>query len=310
MPLPDLPPVRGKLLRNEALAPYTWFRVGGPADALFIPADEQDLAAFLRALPEDVPVFVMGVGSNLIVRDGGMPGVVIRLAGRAFAEVIVDLETVEAPEGRIVAGAGALDAAVARAAAKAGISGLEFFAGIPGTIGGALTMNAGCYGRETKDVLEAAWGFDRRGEKRSYSAEAFGFSYRKNAVQEPIIWMQAVFSGVRDDPAAVEARMAEITAKREASQPIREKTGGSTFANPDPPGTPNQRSSWKLIDEAGMRGARRGAAQVSEKHCNFLINTGDATAADIEGLGEDVRAAVMKKSGVDLHWEIRRVGRP
>lgn len=304
MSLLELPPARGKLLRNEALAPYTWFRVGGPADALFIPADQEDLADFLRALPEDVPVFPMGVGSNLIVRDGGMPGVVIRLAGRAFGKVVIDEE-----KNWVIADAGALDMAVARTAAKAGLAGLEFLVGIPGTIGGALTMNAGCYGRETKDILVAAWGYDRTGETRSYENEDFGFAYRRTDVGA-IIWVQAVFQGTPDDPAAVEARMAEITAKREAAQPIREKTGGSTFANPDPPGTPNQRSSWKLVDEAGMRGARRGGAQVSEKHCNFLINTGDATAADIEGLGEDVRAAVLKNSGVDLHWEIKRVGRP
>ena len=302
MSLPELPPVRGRLLRNEALAPYTWFRVGGPADALFIPADEHDLADFLRALPEDVQVYPMGVGSNLIVRDGGMAGVVIRLAGRAFGEV-------KANGVRVTAGAGALDMGVARAAAKAGIAGLEFLVGIPGTVGGALTMNAGCYGRETKDILVSARGYSRRGEERLYGLADFGFAYRRSQV-EGVIWVEATFEGAPDDPAAIEARMAEITAKREASQPIREKTGGSTFANPDPPGTPNQRSSWRLIDEAGMRGARRGAAQVSEKHCNFLINTGDATAADIEGLGEDVRAAVMKKHGVDLHWEIRRVGRP
>lgn len=305
MSLPDLPPVRGKLLRNEALAPYTWFRVGGPADVLFIPADAADLSDFLRALPENVPVHPIGVGSNLIVRDGGLPGVVIRLAGRAFGGVEIDAEN-----HRVIAGAGALDMAVARAAAKAGIAGLEFLVGIPGAIGGALTMNAGCYGRETKDILVVATGYDRTGEFRVWENEDFGFSYRRNEVGEGMIWTQAVFLGTPDEPAAIEARMAEITAKREASQPIREKTGGSTFANPDPPGTPDQRSSWKLIDEAGMRGARRGAAQVSEKHCNFLINTGDATAADIEGLGEDVRAAVLKTSGVDLHWEIKRIGRP
>lgn len=304
MSLPDLPPVRGKLLRNEALAPYTWFRVGGPADALFIPADQQDLSDFLCALPDDVPVFVMGVGSNLIVRDGGMPGVVIRLAGRGFGEVHIDAE-----KNWVIAGAGALDVQVARAAGKAGLAGLEFLVGIPGTIGGALTMNAGCYGRETKDILVTAWGYDRTGEMRVWENEDFGFRYRGNAVGDGMIWIQAVFQGTPDDPAAIEARMAEITAKREASQPIREKTGGSTFANPDPPGTPNQRSAWKLVDEAGMRGARRGDAQVSEKHCNFLINTGAATAADIEGLGEDVRAKVLATSGVDLHWEIKRVGR-
>jgi len=304
----DLPSVRGQLLRGESLAPFTWFRVGGPADAVFLPADEDDLASFLAALPQDVPVLPIGVGSNLIVRDGGVPGVVIRLAGRQFAQITTDLDTVDAPEARVVVGAGALDAMVAKAAAKAGIAGLEFFAGIPGTIGGALTMNAGCYGRETKDVLEAAWGYDRAGNKRTFSVEQFGFTYRHNAVEEPIIWMQAVFLGQRDDPLAVTARMAEITAKREASQPIREKTGGSTFKNPvDSNG--EKLSAWKLNDEAGMRGYRRGGAQVSEKHANFLINTGDATAADIEGLGEDVRAAVKAKHGIELEWEIKRIGR-
>jgi UDP-N-acetylmuramate dehydrogenase len=305
----ELPPVRGQLLRGESLAPFTWFRVGGPADVLFLPADEDDLAQFLAALPEDVPVTVLGVGSNVIVRDGGVSGVVIRLAGRQFAQITTDFDTVEAPEARLVAGAGALDSMVAKAAAKAGVAGLEFFAGIPGTIGGALTMNAGCYGSETKDVLEAAWGFTRKGEKRTFSVEEFGFTYRHNAIDEPIIWMQAVFLGRRDDPAAVAARMAEITQRREDSQPIREKTGGSTFKNPVLP-SGEKASAWKLVDEAGMRGARRGGAQVSEKHANFLINTGEAAAADIEGLGEDVRAAVKAKHGVELEWEIKRVGRP
>ncbi len=291
-----LPIARGQILRGEQLAPFTWFRVGGPAEALFLPADEDDLGDFLRALPEDAPVTVIGVGSNVIVRDGGVDGVVIRLAGRQFAQI--------AAEGdRITAGAGALDAMVAKAAAKAGIGGLEFYAGVPGTIGGALTMNAGCYGNETKDVLESAWGYDRSGAKRTFSAAEFGFSYRRNAIAEPIIWMAATFRGTVSEPDAVAARMAEITAQREASQPIREKTGGSTFKNP--PGG----SAWKCVDEAGMRGARRGGAQVSEKHANFLINTGEATAADIEGLGEDVRAAVRAKSGVALDWEIKRIGK-
>ncbi|MBU6319594.1 MAG: UDP-N-acetylmuramate dehydrogenase [Alphaproteobacteria bacterium] len=297
----SLPPVRGRLLPGERLAPFTWFRVGGEAEVLFIPADVEDLASFLRALPSDVPVYPIGVGSNLIVRDGGVPGVVVRLAGREFGAVVIDGD-------RVVAGSGALDATVARAAAKAGLSGLEFLVGIPGTIGGALTMNAGCYGRETKDVLEAAWGVDRTGEVRRYAASDFGFRYR-HSDPTGIIWIQAVFRGQPDDPAAIEARMNEISSRREAAQPIREKTGGSTFANPDPPGAPDARSAWKLVDEAGMRGARRGGAQVSEQHCNFLINTGDATAADIEGLGEDVRAAVKATSGVDLRWEIRRIGR-
>jgi len=297
-----LPAARGRIVRNELLAPYTWFRVGGPADVLFIPADAEDLSQFLRALPPEVAVFPMGVGSNLIVRDGGLDGVAIRLVGREFGSVRVDGDTV-------IAGAGALDMAVARAAGRAGLAGLEFLVGIPGTVGGALAMNAGCYGRETKDVLVSAWGFDRTGQRRSASVEDFGFGYRHSEL-EGIIWVEAVFRGHPDDPAAIEARMEDITRRREAAQPIREKTGGSTFANPDPPGSADQRQAWRLIDAAGMRGARRGGAQVSEKHCNFLINTGEASAADIEGLGEDVRAAVKAASGVDLRWEIRRVGRP
>ncbi|MDX2235681.1 MAG: UDP-N-acetylmuramate dehydrogenase [Hyphomonadaceae bacterium] len=296
MSLPDLPPVRGKLLRDETLAPYTWFRVGGPADALFLPADVEDLSDFLRALPPAVPVYPIGVGSNLIVRDGGVAGVVVRLAGRAFADIAVD-------GARLTAGAGALDAMVARAAAKAGVAGLEFFVGIPGAIGGALTMNAGCYGRETKDVLVSATAITREGAPVTLSARDFRFSYRRSEAPEGLIFTTATFEGAPDDPAAIADRMAEITARREAAQPIRAKTGGSTFQNP--PGM----NAWKLVDEAGLRGHRRGGAQVSEKHCNFLINTGDATAADIEGLGEEVRAKVLVHSGVDLHWEIRRIGR-
>ncbi len=298
----DWPQVRGKLLLKERLAPFTWFRVGGPADALFIPADAADLGAFLGALPEHVPVTILGVGSNVIIRDGGVAGVVIRLAGRQFAEIRAEGE-------RIIAGAGALDAMVAKAAAKAGVAGLEFFAGIPGTIGGALTMNAGCYGSETKDVLESAWGFDRAGQRREFSNTDFGFTYRHNAIAEPIVWMEAVFKGAADAPDAVAARMGEITAKREASQPIREKTGGSTFKNPLA-ANGEKLSAWKLVDEAGMRGYKHGGAQVSEKHANFLINTGEASAADIEGLGEDVRAAVRAKHDIALDWEIKRIGRP
>jgi UDP-N-acetylmuramate dehydrogenase len=299
----DLPAVRGQLLRGETLAPFTWFRVGGPAEVLFLPADAQDLAQFLAALPNDIPVLPIGVGSNLIVRDGGVSGVVIRLAGRAFAQI-------EALEGaRVKAGAGALDAMVAKASAKAGVAGLEFYAGIPGTIGGALTMNAGCYGRETKDVLIEATVITRAGETVVIPAEAFGFTYRHNALPDGLIFLDATYQGTPDDPAAITARMAEITAKREASQPIREKTGGSTFKNPIGPDG-QKLSAWKLNDEAGMRGRRRGGAQVSEKHANFLINTGDAAAADIEGLGEDVRAAVKAKHGIELEWEIKRIGRP
>jgi UDP-N-acetylmuramate dehydrogenase len=293
----DLPPVRGKLLRDEPLAPFTWFRVGGKAEALFLPADAEDLGDFLRALPAEVPVTVLGVGSNVIIRDGGVRGVVIRLAGRAFAAVTADGQ-------RVTAGSAALDSAVARAAAKAGISGLEFYAGIPGTIGGALTMNAGCYGSETRDVLVSAWGYDRTGGRRELSLSDFGYTYRHSEAPDDIIWVEATFEGRPDDPAAVQARMDEITARRETTQPIREKTGGSTFKNP--PG----HSSWKLVDEAGWRGKLYGGAMFSPLHSNFMINTGTATAADLEGLGEAVRADVHAKAGIELQWEIRRIGVP
>jgi len=295
-----LPPVRGRLLFDELLAPFTWFRVGGPADVLFLPADDADLIDFLIALPDEVPRMVLGVGSNVIVRDGGVEGVVIRLAGRAFAGVEIDAET-----ARVMAGPGALDAAVARAAAKAGIAGLEFYAGVPGTIGGALTMNAGCYGAETKDVLQVAWGVDRTGEQRAWELADLGYGYRHSAVPDNgMIWLQAVFQGRPGDPAEIQASIQEITARREASQPIREKTGGSTFRNP------TGHSAWKLVDEAGWRGKLHGGAMFSPLHANFMINTGDATAADLEGLGEAVRADVAAKTGILLEWEIKRIGRP
>lgn len=292
-----LPAVRGKLLRDEPLGPFTWFRVGGPAEVLFLPADADDLADFLKGLPAEVPLTILGVGSNVIVRDGGVPGVTIRLAGRAFAGV-------RAEGSRLTAGAAALDAMVAREAAKAGIAGLEFYAGIPGSIGGALTMNAGCYGRETKDVLVSAWGYDRAGVRRDLALADFGYTYRHSEAPADIIWIEAVYDGTPDDPAAIQARIAEITARRETTQPIREKTGGSTFKNP--PG----HSSWKLVDEAGWRGKLFGGAKFSELHANFMINTGEATAADLEGLGEAVRADVKQKLGVDLDWEIKRIGTP
>ena len=295
-----LPTVRGKLLLNEPLGPYTWFRVGGAADALFIPADAEDLADFLKALPETVPVTIIGVGSNLIVRDGGVEGVVIRLAGRAFAAITTEGQT-------ITAGAGALDSMVAKASAKAGIAGLEFYAGIPGTIGGALTMNAGCYGAETKDVLVSAWGLTRQGERVELALADFGYTYRHSNAPAGVIWMEATYRGTADAPEAVAARINEITSRRETTQPIREKTGGSTFKNPE------GHSSWKLVDEAGWRGKLRaetgGGAKFSELHSNFMINPGEATAADIEGLGEAVRADVLKKTGVQLDWEIKRIGR-
>ena len=295
-----LPDVRGKLLLNEPLGPYTWFRVGGAADALFIPADAEDLADFLKVLPESVPVTIIGVGSNLIVRDGGVEGVVIRLAGRAFAAITTEGDTV-------TAGAGALDSMVAKASAKAGIAGLEFYAGIPGTIGGALTMNAGCYGSETKDVLVSAWGLTRQGERIELVLADFGYTYRHSNAPADIIWMEATYRGAPDSPEAVTARINEINSRRETTQPIREKTGGSTFKNHE------GQSSWKLVDEAGWRGKLHaetgGGAKFSELHSNFMINPGEATAADIEGLGEAVRADVLKKTGVQLDWEIKRIGR-
>lgn len=294
-----LPAVRGKLLRDEPLGPFTWFRVGGAAELLFLPLDHEDLAAFLKGLPAATPVTVLGVGSNVIIRDGGVSGVVIRLAGRNFAGVEAD-----AASQRIIAGSAALDAAVARAAAKAGIAGLEFYAGIPGTIGGALTMNAGCYGSETKDVLVSAWGYDRTGARRELRLADFGYTYRHSEAPADIIWVEATYQGRPDAAEAVQARMEEITARRETTQPIREKTGGSTFKNP--PG----HSSWKLVDEAGWRGKPYGGAMFSPLHSNFMINTGEATAADLEGLGEAVRADVKAKTGIDLHWEIKRIGRP
>ena len=295
-----LPEVRGKLLRNEPLAPYTWFRVGGAAEALFIPADAADLVDFLKALDPAVPVTVLGVGSNIIVRDGGVEGVVIRLAGRPWAQITTDGDTV-------TAGAGALDSMVAKASARAGIAGLEFYAGIPGTIGGALTMNAGCYGSETKDVLVSAWGLTRAGERVDYGLADFGYTYRHSQAPADFIWIEATYRGTADDPEAVAARITEITSRRETTQPIREKTGGSTFKNPE------GHSSWKLVDEAGWRGKLHaetgGGAKFSELHSNFMINPGEATAADIEGLGEAVRADVLAKTGVQLEWEIKRIGR-
>ncbi len=295
----SLPAVRGKILKDEPLGPFTWFRVGGPADLIFLPEDEDDLAAFLKGLPPDVPVTVLGVGSNTLVRDGGVDGVVIRL-GKGFAKVE------PRGESRIYAGAAALDATVAREAAKAGIAGLEFYRGVPGAIGGALVMNAGCYGSETKDVLVEAYALTRSGERITLSNAELEYSYRKSAraAAQQLIFLGALYQGTPDDPAAVEARMAEITARREQTQPIREKTGGSTFKNP--PG----HSSWKLVDEAGWRGKPFGGAMFSPLHANFLINTGEATAADLEGLGETVRAEVKARFGVDLDWEIKRIGRP
>jgi UDP-N-acetylmuramate dehydrogenase len=306
MTRPSLPQARGKLIEGAALAPYTWFRVGGPADVLFLPEDETDLAGFLGALDPAIPVTALGVGSNLIVRDGGIPGVVIRLMGRAWGEVM------KTGELELTAGAGALDLAVAKAAAKHGMTGLEFLSGIPGSLGGATRTNAGCYGRELKDVLIRLEGINRAGERRVFGEghTPVQFSYRHTDLPEDLIVTRLVLrgSGTRD-AGGIAAEIEALQARRAETQPIREKTSGSTFANPDPPGTPGQRSAWKLIDAAGCRGLKVGGAQVSPMHCNFLINTGKASAADLEALGELVRARVLETSGVILRWEVRRIGR-
>jgi UDP-N-acetylmuramate dehydrogenase len=293
-PCAMLPPVRGTYAENAPLKDLVWFRAGGAAEILFRPADAEDLATVLYAKPADMRVNVIGVGSNLLIRDGGIPGIVIRLSA-AFGKISV--------EGtRVRVGAAVLDAQVARAAADAGISGLEFLRGIPGTIGGALRMNAGCYGREIKDIFVEATAIDSDGEKRTLSAADMAFVYRKSGAADDLIFVEALFEGTPGNPDEIRARMDALVEEREASQPVKTRTGGSTFKNP--PG----HKAWQLIDQAGCRGLMHGAAQVSEKHCNFFINTGDATAADIEALGEDVRARVKAKFGVTLEWEIKRIG--
>jgi UDP-N-acetylmuramate dehydrogenase len=288
-----MPELRGRLLANQPLGEFTWFRVGGPAQVFFIPEDENDLAYFLRNLAAEIPVAVIGAGSNLIVRDGGVPGVVIRL-GRNFNEVKIDQQNV-------IAGTAMLDVMVARAAQAAGVAGLAFLSGIPGTIGGALRMNGGAYGGEAKDILVEARGVDRQGNVRSFSNAEMGFSYRHCAVPEDVIFTSATFRGQPGEPDQIAGEMAAIKKKREASQP-RNRTGGSTFKNP------TGQSAWKLVDDAGCRGLTIGGAQVSELHSNFLINLGGASANDIETLGETVRDRVKTHSGVDLEWEIKRVG--
>lgn len=299
--LASLPPVRGKYLENAPLGDMTWLRVGGPAEVLFLPADEADLARFLAETPDGIPVHILGAGSNTLVRDGGVPGVVIRLtAPFAKAEAIGD--------NRLKAGAAALDKKVAQTAAKAGIAGLEFFTGVPGAIGGAIRMNAGCYGTETKDVLVEAIALDRSGRRMIIEPDELGYAYRHCDAPGDWIFIEATFVGQPDDPAVIAARMDDITARREQTQPIREKTSGSTFKNPDPPGTPDQRKAWKLIDQAGWRGKRIGGARFSEQHANFLINDGTATAADLEAVGEGARADIKSATGIDLHWEVRRMG--
>ena len=296
--VPDLksrmPDLRGRLTANQPLGPFTWFRVGGPAQVYFAPEDEHDLAYFLRHLPADIPVMVIGVGSNLIVRDGGVEGVVIRL-GRGFNGIAVDEDTIKA-------GAAALDKRVAEAAAAAGIGGLEFYFGIPGTIGGAVRMNAGANDGETKDVLVEATGVTRAGAIVTLNNAAMDFRYRGNGADPSIIFTSALFRGTITSAESIRARMADVQQHRETAQPIREKTGGSTFK------TPQGHSAWKLIDAAGLRGYKVGDAQVSEMHCNFLINTGNASAADIEALGETIRERVKAHSGIVLEWEIKRIG--
>jgi UDP-N-acetylmuramate dehydrogenase len=289
-----MPRLRGRIEANVRMADLTWFRTGGPAQVLYAPADEEDLAYFLAGLDPAIPVLPVGVGSNLLVRDAGIAGVVVRL-GRPFFEI-----RIEAFE--IFAGAGVLDAKLAAAAAEAGIAGLAFYRGIPGAIGGALRMNAGAYGAETKDVLISCRGIDRRGKAQTYANTDMGFTYRHCSLAPDVIFTSALFAGRRGDPAAIQAEMAGITQTRQASQPVNSRTGGSTFKNPD------GHKAWELIDIAGCRGLAVGDAQVSELHCNFLINRGHASAADIEALGEEVRARVFETSGVKLEWEIERVG--
>jgi UDP-N-acetylmuramate dehydrogenase len=291
-----MPLLRGRAQADAPLGPATWFRVGGPAEILVRPADIADLAAFLAALPYDIPVLAIGAASNLIVRDGGVHGVVIRLA-RGFSGIEVESDGV-------IAGAAALDVTVAEHAAIAGLAGIAFLSGIPGTIGGAVAMNAGAYGGAVADVLDWAEVVTRGGEILRLTAEQLGFSYRHAQLPPGCVVVRARLRAQPGDPAAIAAAMAGIRAAREASQPVRARTGGSTFRNP-----PDMKA-WELIDAAGCRGLRRGGAEVSEKHCNFLLNTGAATAADIEGLGEDVRARVQAASGVTLQWEIRRIGIP
>jgi len=290
-----LPKVRGRLSADVMLSDLTWFRVGGPAEVIFSPADEDDLANFLKQLPRNIPVLTIGIGSNLLVRDGGIPGVVIRL-GRGFSTVEIK------DDYRIEAGTAVPDVKLAMSAAQAGIAGLAFYRGIPGSVGGALRMNGGSYGTETKDVVVKIYGVTPEGEKITLSVEDMGYAYRHCSVADDIIFTRALFQGRAGDPAQIAEDMKAITTAREATQPIRSRTGGSTFKNPE------GQKSWQLIDAAGCRGLKVGGAHVSEKHCNFLINDGDATAEDLETLGETVRARVLENSGIQLEWEIKRIG--
>ncbi|NVK31465.1 MAG: UDP-N-acetylmuramate dehydrogenase [Gammaproteobacteria bacterium] len=292
--LERLPPVRGRLSANAPLDKITWFRVGGPAEVMFRPADQDDLVHFIQNKPTDVPVTFIGVGSNLLVRDGGIPGVVVRL-GRDFAQIHVQGQ-------EVIAGSGALDGNVAKVALENSLGGLEFLSGIPGTIGGALRMNAGAYGREMKDVLIKTTAISPNGVLKTLSLEDMGYGYRHSDLSDGWTFLSAHLQAQKANPADISAEMQRIKEARGDSQPIRERTGGSTFANPA------GHKAWQLIDEAGCRGLKRGGAQISEQHCNFLINTGTASAADLEDLGEEVRTRVKKTSGVDLRWEIKRIG--
>ena len=296
-----LPPIRGKYLPGAPLADMTWLRVGGPAEVLFLPADEADLARFLAETPDEIPVHILGAGSNTLVRDGGVPGVVVRLTA-PFGKVEAISKT------RLKAGAAVLDKKVAQVAAKSGIARMEFFTGVPGAIGGAVRMNAGCYGTETKDILVEAVALDRAGRRIIVQPDELGYAYRHSEAPEDWIFVEATFEGTPDDAVSITARMDEITARRETTQPIREKTSGSTFKNPDPPGTPDQRKAWQLIDQTGWRGKKIGGACFSKQHANFLINDGSASAADLEAVGEGARADIKAATGIDLHWEVRRIG--
>ena len=290
----QLPQVRGTLTAEVPIARLTWFRVGGNAEVLFEPADQEDLQTFLKALPTEVDVTVLGGASNLIIRDGGISGITLRL-GRSFTNIEID-------DATVLAGAAAMDITVSRKTRDTGIGGLEFLSGIPGSIGGAIRMNAGAYGTEIEDTLIEATAIDRRGSIHRVTPEDLGYSYRHCEAPEDWIFLSALLRGQFDSPDSISAKMDEITAARESSQPIRERTGGSTFKNPD------KHKAWQLIDQAGCRGLQRGGAQVSNTHCNFLINTGTATAADLEGLGEEVRRRVETETGVKLEWEIKRIG--
>ncbi len=290
------PDIRGKLTENLDLSTITWFRVGGPAEVLYQPADEEDLATTLSRLPEDIPVMILGLGSNLLIRDGGIDGVVIRLGGKGFGQVSTGKDLT------LTVGAAVPDVRAAKAAAKAGIAGLSFYRGIPGGIGGALRMNAGAHGGETKNILLSARAVDRQGAIHELTKDDFGYAYRHCSLPKDYIFTQATYQGAKGDPATLEAEMEKVARYREDVQPVKERTGGSTFKNP--PG----HSAWKVIDEAGLRGFRIGDAQMSEKHCNFMLNIGNATGHDLETLGETVRARVLAHSGVSLEREIKRLG--